>query len=653
MKKSLLTLVFTGLFFAAAIAQFKAADWSPKPAFYLANDEFKKEGAIVMLDKRTHLFSHDAKGEYKMLVTTHKVVMLNDDKGIEAYNKVYIPVPQNGKILSLKARVLTPSKKVIDMPKDKIFEVEEEGRLYKKFAFEGLEHGSQIEYYYEQQKDGGYFGLEVFAAGNYPCQNASLTVVTPAFLYYNVKGYNGFKTLVDTTIEKERIVQVDATDLFPITEEKYSSEDANLRNVQYKLTYNLSKDKNNKLFTWNDFSKNVYNAYTATNSKEEKAVKNFLESAGLSADMPDEKKIVILEDYIKKEINVKEDSDDADLEKLEKVVKTKITTKESLLRLFVQCFNQLGVKYQMVYASNRNDLPLDKNFENFRLTKDMLFYFPTLKGFIEPQSFVMRYPLIEPYNTATDGLFIKPTTIGDLTTAVGTFQEIPMPQMSQHHHNIEVAAALAPNGDSVEIDMKVSLLGYGGAVYYRPTFSFLDKDKMKDFEKEMVEGTVRNCTVKSVKFENTSTLDNSTKVPLYMIAKATNSEILENAGKKLLLKIGTLIGPQEQMYQEKKRQLPIVISYPHTLDRVVKFTVPDGYQIKNLSEINTDVQLKRNGKSELGFIVTHTLNGNLLEIKIHEYYETVSLPLTLIDDYVKVINASADFNKLVLVLEKK
>jgi hypothetical protein len=107
------------------------------------------------------------------------------------------------------------------------------------------------------------------------------------------------------------------------------------------------------------------------------------------------------------------------------------------------------------------------------------------------------------------------------------------------------------------------------------------------------------------------------------------------------------------MYQEKPRQLPITLQYPHALDRDITFIIPNGYQVKNLNELEMNITDKNAGKETMGFISAYTLKGNELKIKLHEFYKATDYPISMLENFKKVINASADFNKIVLILEKK
>jgi hypothetical protein len=53
------------------------------------------------------------------------------------------------------------------------------------------------------------------------------------------------------------------------------------------------------------------------------------------------------------------------------------------------------------------------------------------------------------------------------------------------------------------------------------------------------------------------------------------------------------------------------------------------------------------------FVSNYTLEGQTLTVTINEYYKQLYAPLERYEDYRKVVNAAADFNKVTLVLEKK
>jgi hypothetical protein len=120
-----------------------------------------------------------------------------------------------------------------------------------------------------------------------------------------------------------------------------------------------------------------------------------------------------------------------------------------------------------------------------------------------------------------------------------------------------------------------------------------------------------------------------------------------------LFKIGEIIGPQVEMYQVRKRVMPMENDYLRKYIRHVNFTIPDGYLVKNPDDINMEVLHLEGEKAIFGFTSNYTIEGNVLKLVCEEYYNELRCPVEDFEEFRKVINAAADFNKIVLVLEKK
>ena len=649
MKKILCICLYL---FVTATSQAQFKDWETAPKIHSTNFEYLKEAAVIINDDRTVEYYQDEKKGTMLLVTTKKIIKVNNDNGVEAYNKIYIPIFRGAEILQLKARTILANGKVINLPESKILDVEEEGRRYKKFAMEGVEKKAEVEYIYQYRKEATFFGTEIFQSGVAPFESANFTLITPDYLSFTIKGYNGFKAGKDSVIGSKRVVHVDCKDILPLDEEKYSNKDAFAKNIQYKLSYNLSKDKDVRMFTWNNLAKNVYNNLTGYTEKEIKAVDNFLKNAKISPTTSEEEKIVALEDYIKSSINVEKTALTEDASMIEKIVKSKVASATGIDKLFILAMDRLKINWQIVFPSRRDELPIDEELENYNILDEIIFYFPNTERFLEPANAVFRYPYITPYWAGTKGLFLEGTTIGNFKTAIASFKDIYMQPMSESANNMEINLKFNSNLDSVLVHSKQIFKGYG-ATFYRPAYNFTPKDKLDELSKEIIKSVSSSDVIKNINVQNTAFIDGFLKKPLTIEGDITSAELTEKAGNKILVKIGTTIGPQVEMYQEKERQLPISIQYPHVLDRTISFTIPAGYTIKNPNDIDISITDKASGKETMGFISTHKINGNELTILVHEFYSIIDYPVTAINGYIKVINASADFNKVVLVLEKK
>lgn len=645
-------IVITTSNFTVAQSNSYTLTWEEKPSIHTVHNQFVNESAVILLDSRLHEYKDDAKLGVVINTTDHKLIKINNDKGAEIYNKVYIPVNTGSEILSVKARTILPGGKIIDLPQSKILDVEEEGRTYKKFAFEGVEKGSEVEFIYTIKKSTGFFGIEGYQSSNAPTQRAEFMLVVPSRLVFDVKGYNHFAVGHDTVVNDKRVVIATQNDIPALEDEKYAVAAPNTENIQYKLSYNNARDKNVRIFTWNELAKNIYTSYTTFTDKEETAVQNFLKEINIPANASEAEKIQLIEDHIKNNINTSKDITGDAAAQLDKIIKTRNADNEGTYRLYIALFIKLNIPFQIVYPSKRDELPLDQDFENFRIIDEMIFSFPGTGKFLEPSNKILRYPFIDPYWAATKGLFLKGTSIGNFKTAIPFFDTIAIEPYEKNKHNLEVVLKINTSHDTALVYAKQIWAGYG-AMGYRPAYKFLTKDKIDDFNKEVIRALVKSDDIENIKVENSAMTDFAKDKPLIIAADIKSTELLEKAGNKILVKLGEIIGPQVEMYQEKPRQLPVLLQYPHTLDRDITFIMPTGYQAKNLNDLNFNVVSKTNGVETMGFVSTYTLNGNELKVNVHEFYKQLSYPVTQFEEFKKVINASADFNKATLVLEKK
>jgi hypothetical protein len=169
---------------------------------------------------------------------------------------------------------------------------------------------------------------------------------------------------------------------------------------------------------------------------------------------------------------------------------------------------------------------------------------------------------------------------------------------------------------------------------------------------EIIKSIAKSTDITNIRVENTLLTDYADNKPFSISADIKSYDMIEHAGNKVLLKIGEIIGPQAEMYQEKPRQLPIELPYPHSLNRKITLQIPDGYKVKNLKDLNLSVLHKDAEDETMSFISSYKEDGNLVTINVEENYRKLQYPLSQFEDFKKVINASADFNKVVLILEK-
>lgn len=628
-----------------------AKEWLEKPVMHQVPEKFKSSSAVYLLDRRIFRYAEEGKYFYQYNYY-YRLIKVQDDKGIEMFNKIYIPIYANYEVIEIKARVITASGKVIDIPNEKIKEEEEKGKRYKLFAMEGLEKNAEIEYSYTVKKNATFFGSEIFQSENTPYADARLTVISPSHLQFMAKGYNGFNVSADSVVGNDRILPCYSQNIPELYDEKYAYKDWFLQRVDFKLSFNLSSSSKVELYTWKEFVRKAFPNLTNTSDKEKKALEKFMKNLEMPATAKEEKQIQVLEDYMKTKINVDDKLVNEGGSDIETIVKTGNATNFGADRLFIAMLEAKNIKYQIVFPSVRDQLPLDEEMANWNRIDETLIYFPSTGKYVQPSNVTLRYPYVEPNWAGTTGLYLKTTSIGDLKTAVSKFDTIPMEPFDQHAHNMEVTAMLDESGDSIIVESKQILTGYA-SIYYRPLWYYLPKDKQDDAVKEIIKSVAESENIQNIKVENTKLTDISDNKPLAITGTIHTAELLERAGNKLLFKVGELIGPQVQMYQEKPRLLPVQLPYAHVLNRILKFKIPANYIIKNADDIKIDMQYKDADGVKYGFFSTYKIEGDMLTIDVRETYRDINYPLSEFQTYQKVINASADFNKVVLVLEKK
>ncbi|HMU11653.1 MAG TPA: DUF3857 domain-containing protein, partial [Ferruginibacter sp.] len=553
----------------------------------------------------------------------------------------------------IKARVITSAGKIINIVSSSIKDEVIEGTRFKFFAMEGLEKNSEIEFSYVTKRNPTFFGSETFQGKSTPYAKVNVSIVVPKHLKFEAAGFNGFKVLKDSVIGDERVIACYAENIKELDDEKYGLREPNLQRLDFKLSYNLSGNRSDvKLYTWNEMSRNIYGNLTNYTEKEKKAIAKFIKAANFPDNVTEEKTIQLLEDYMKTRINIDDKLISEDAENIEAIIKTGNSNNFGASRFFIAMLENKAIPYQVVFPSVRDQLPLVENLENWNRIDELLIFFPSTRKYLQPSGNTLRYPYVEPYWTGTRGLFLKITSIGDMKTVVAKFDSIAMEPFDQHAHNMEVSAKLNESGDSLFINSKQIFKGYG-SIYYRPIWAYLTGDKQDEAVKDIISSVAKSENIQNIKVENTNFTDLWDNKPLMVSGTIQTAELLDKAGKKILFKIGELIGPQEQMYQEKPRQLPVELQYPHILERVIRFRVPDGYFIKNVNDLNSSIEIKEGENVVLGFRSSYTLNGSDLVVDVLETYRLLKYPMSQFETFKKVINAAADFNKIVLVLEKK
>lgn len=647
----LLIACFSGIISPVSSQEIIRETWIEKPLLHTIDSKLKDESAVVVLDKRRIEYTDD-KDNVVQYKTLHKIIHINDDKGIESFNRVYLPVSNTSDIVDIKARTILPGGKIIELDKSNIKDLkEDDDRVYKIFAMEGLEKGCEVEYYYTFKRNTSFFGTEVFQ-GRTAVLEARLELISPKRLMFEMKPFNSSTKPSDSVINTQRWIAVTEKDIPVAENEKYCALEANLRRFEYKLTYNTSRTNNDRMLTWDELAKRVYANYSNCSSKEMKKVDDLIDNMKVKNIADETAKIVAVENYIKTNFTARDDVGGDDASDLEHIVKTKLASDFGIVRLYGAIFRQLDIPYEFVLAADRKKFSIDKTFENWNNCDNPVIYFPGLKKYMAPTLADYRFPWIDPNWANANAFFVKSTTIGNFTTAYGEVKAIPLEDYTKTMINTEAEVQLNKSFDTLLINISQIYAGYAASTY-KAIFTFAPEENKKLITKEMIKFGTKSENVVSSKIENPDFESYHDNKPFILSATVKASELIEKAGNKTIIKIGDIIGEQVEMYQEKPRQFPMEIDFPHVLQRKINFTIPDGFVIKNLDDLKINHSYQEKGQTTMGFASTYEVEGNVVKITILEEYRRTYYPLSQFEDFKKVINAAADFNKVALILEKK
>ena len=629
-----------------------AAPWASKPVIHTIDAKYNKESAVIIKDERRIEFLDNAKGNVEKYYTLHRIVHVNDDGAVERYNKIYINVNEAADVVDVRARTILANGKTFELNKADIKDYKEkDGSVYRMFAMEGLEKGCEIEYAYTVKRPAAYMGRENMQS-DLPQLETSFEIVSPERLRFELKPFHFEWKPTDTVLNGKRFTKCIQKQTVGVDDEKYAFYEANLKRVEFKLSYNDEVRKGERLFTWNDLASRIYGIYTGYTPKDLALVASIVKENGWDKLENETKKLIAVENYIKTKYAYEEDLDDEQSSSLPVVIKNKIAGQTGMMRLYSAIFQNLGIKYQYVLAGDRTSSVIDQKFENWNNCDYSLFFFASQNKYIAPTRLDYRFPWIPPTWGDTNGLFLRTTTLGTVTSALADVRNIELQHYGKSVHNIESTLQLSKGLDSLEIDARQFYTGYA-AVDIRDAFNYSNEEAKKEIIKQLAKMLTSTENVLFSKISNQEFEKATENEPVELHVKTKSGDLIESAGNKLLIKIGQAIGPQVQMYQEKPRQFPMSIEYAHILDRKINLIIPDGYTVKNLQDLKLNEIYKDKDEQTMGFVSDYKLNGNMLTINVVEDYRVTNYPMSQYDAFRKIINSASDFNKVVLVLEKK
>ncbi len=452
----------------------KNYDWTTSRSRYELTEKEKNLPELVIQHSTTYEYVYEG-ALLSMYYMEHNIIYVNSDNAIEQSNKIKIPY---NNIINIKARSISPNGKIIEVDKNNIKEIKNnKNSTYKVFAIEGIEKGSEVEYFYVVKlgysiANAAYFQFDI------PVKHAFFSLIAPKKLEFKLKGYNNFPVIKDTIVNGRCLYSAQADNIEEISKEKYAFPHKYKMRVEFKITHNPKNYyETDEVNSWDDLATKEYNEIYKLSWWEKRNAKKLFKSFNINDNANNDEKIRIIENYIKSNIVI-QNVYSADYSNVKYVIKNRFGNRIGITKLYSYLFKLAGIDAQLCLTSDRSELEFDKNFSSLRYLNYFLFYFPTTQKYLTPENVFFRYPLIPSVLTNTYGLFIKEVLKNGFNAASPLVKFIEPLDDKSNIEKLDEDINFTNNFDSVYFKIENSLRGYYG-IMIQPFYAISPENKRK------------------------------------------------------------------------------------------------------------------------------------------------------------------------------
>jgi hypothetical protein len=618
--------------------------WDAAPVVHTIPAEYTSSPAVFVKHNRILELSL-GRNEAESFFTEHRIIHVNSHAGIEQFNKVYIPMTSGRELVELKVRAVSAGGKITNLKKENLKEltnVEGYGN-FKIFAIEGLEVGGELEYLYTTTSQPQSYGREIFQK-DVPVMSAEFNIVFPDKFLFLAKSYNGLGDAKKTPLDGKRtMLSTTAKDIPAEKKEQYAANRAYLMRVDYKLE---ATPTSSAIYTWGGLASRILE--NIAKNKVNRAVIDMLDPLRLD-DLDEVTKIQAVERYIKSNFTIKDTRTDAYEDALE-VISKRVGNERGMVKIFIACWEVLHIEAQLVLVPNRYNGTIDSDFPTPLDLDEILFFFPRVNQYMAPGVPYMRLGPAPSYLAGGKGLFVKYKITNSNAYEGWSISQIPPLDFTHNKMGVRALVQFKEDIGVPEIQQENFYQGHRAAQYRGMYYFKSGKDK-EDFIAENTLSAIDNPAVIDRKIEGDDP-NLSFDIDKYFTVKThyTAPTLIEKAGEDYLLSVGKIIGKQSELYQEEVRSNPIIFPVTSNYNHEITIEVPTGYVCTGLDDIQITNELKSGDDVLMKFKSEYVLEGNRLTIRVNEVYKTTDLPKEKYEEFRKVVNSAADFNKLVLVL---
>ena len=513
---------------------------------------------------------------------------------------------------------------------------------YNNYKLPNLDEGDIVEIMYTVKKDFNFNGNKIIEE-SYPILLSKFILIENNFKS-NIKIYNSNNSFVsDIIFDGKKSKQIIFNNLNATANEQYSTPIANKIKISYQCYEN--RDDVSQIEYWGNLVQNVSELFfpKTVNEKAEEILRE-IKNGYVKIPWNELKIANAIDEYIKNNFVIS-DEDDPKLNDIEYILNNKISNDFSIIQVYSSLFKEADIEYEVAISCNRYFLKFDPELFDPNQLREFLIFLPNQEKYISPNRVEYRVSEAPEDLLGNYGIFIDK----DLDYY---FSEITLfdQDFSQIKKNIEVN--ISRNLNKTKINESRLFSGYW-AITNR-NYIYLSENEKTDFLVDFF--TVNGLDNKKVSNYNIKNFDishNTYNTPLEITSTISTSDLIEKKEGLTYLKIGKVIGLQSNLFDEKERINPIEINFPNSYDYNIKVNIPRGYKIVDFSELNKSKEyISVDGNSTAKFLSKATVNGNVLNINIKEYYKELRYSKKRYQEFREVINAAAKFYESSVRIEK-
>ena len=513
---------------------------------------------------------------------------------------------------------------------------------YNYYKIPGIKEQDIVEVIYTVKKDFDFNGNKIIEE-SHPILSAKFVLIENEFKS-NIKIYNSSKSSVtDTLFDGKKSKIVNFQNLNATVNEQYSTPIANKIKISYQCYENrddVSQDE-----YWANLVQNVRELFfpSLVNKKAKELLKEIKYGHG-TIPWSEIKLANAIDDYIKNNFTIS-DEDDPKLNDIEYILKNKISNDFSIIQIYTNLLKEANIEYEVAITCNRYFLKFDPELFDPNQLREFIIYLPDQEKYISPNRIEYRVSEAPEDLLGNYGIFID-KNFDYYFSEVTQFDK----DFSQIKKNIKVD--IPKNLKKIKINEDRSFSGYWAII--NRNYIYLSENEKTNFLVDFftING-LDNKKVNKYEIKNFDISNNSLNKPLLINSSITTTDLIEKKEGFTYLKIGKIIGPQSNLFDEDIRNNPIEISFPNSYDYNIEVDIPKGYKVIDFSELNrTKEYISVDGNSTAKFISKASLKGNKLNIIINEYYKKLKYNKKRYQEFRQVINAAAEFYKSNIILEK-